>query len=110
MGQTLLATITSEAHPQSGQKHRSSGNFSTEGMPSGTKYILFTVQPSGSDNPNAIHFDVMQDKSAAIDPTRYANMYNNSQGSYLEPQRSLYIANPTGATANFTVSVYAVTA
>lgn len=109
MGQTLLATVTSSPKPQPGQTHRSSGNFSTDSMPSNAKYVLFTVQPSGGDDPNAIHFDVMQDKSAAHDPTRYSNMYNNAQGSYVEPQRSLYIANPTGATADFTVSVYAVT-
>ncbi|MFD2573189.1 hypothetical protein ACFSUS_21280 [Spirosoma soli] len=107
MAQTLLATVVSDPQPQPGQKHRSSGNFSTDSMPSGTKYVSFQV--INTANPDIIHFDVMQDVSMGIDPTRYSDAYNGFQSNYTDPHRSLYIANPRNASGNFTVQVYANT-
>ncbi len=110
MSQQLLATVTSQAGPQSGQKHRSSGNFSTENAPSNTQKLLWKVVP-GDDNvsPSNIKFKVMRDKSAASDPTIWTNLSNDSETDY-KSSRSYYIADPSGAgSSNFNVLVYAVT-
>ncbi|WP_010244139.1 hypothetical protein [Acetivibrio cellulolyticus] len=108
MSNVLLATVVSEPQPQSGQSHRSSGNFSTDSMPDGTKYFLFKV--INHPNPDPIRFDVMQDKSAAKDPTWYKDVYNNKQeDTHIDKCRNLYIANPENADSKqFTVEVYAV--
>ncbi|MDD4170276.1 MAG: hypothetical protein PHD36_08525 [Desulfotomaculaceae bacterium] len=109
MANILLAAVVSEPHPQAGQKHRSSGNFSTDTMPDGIKALLFKVV--NHPNPDPIRFDVKHDKSAAIDTTWYENVYNNKQeDKNLEKCRNLYIANPENAQEKqFTVEVYAVT-
>ena len=105
MAKTLVATVVSNDKPQSGQKHRSSGNFSTDSIPQGTSYVSFEVTDTA--NPDIIHFDVMRDKSMGIDPTEYSNAYSGFQSDNVTPHRSLYIANPKNASGDFTVNVYA---
>jgi hypothetical protein len=98
--QKLIATVTSEARPQSGQNNRSSGNFSIDSLPSGT-YALKWTAPAG------VFFNVMRDKSAAKDPVVFSMV---SDGTTTSPttSRSYYIANPIGAFTDFNVSVYAI--
>jgi hypothetical protein len=100
-----IAQVTSSAQPQSGQKNRSSGDFSTEGVPGGYSKFLWKISGSGV-NPTAIQFDVMKDKSAGIDPTIFSNLTDGSVTDIYQ-DRQLYIANPKGATSNFIVTVYA---
>lgn len=107
MAQQLIASITSDPRPQSGQKHRSSGNFSTEGAPSGTHNIQWTIAMSDGSSPDGITFDVMKDVSGGTDPTIWSGVRNGSQTSY-SSYRSVYIANPSGASKSFTVLAYAV--
>ncbi|AHN22022.1 DeoR family transcriptional regulator [Lysinibacillus sphaericus] len=102
---TLIASVTSEQNPQSGQKHRSSGNFSTEGLPEGTTTLLWKVE--GGGDSNAIKFNVMQDKSAATDPVIFKGILSGNRTD-AKSIRSLYIADPSGATSSFVVHVYAV--
>lgn len=107
MGQTLIASVTSSPTPQDGQKHRSSGNFSTQTIPDGTSYLLWNVLNTDGSQNLIIHFDVMEDVSVGIDPTIYKDCYTGKQDAPKE-YRSLYIANPKNATDNFIVQVFAV--
>lgn len=84
--------ITSAAQPLEGQKNRSSGNFSTQGC-------SFDLQWTAPDN---VSFNVMQDRSSAKDPVKLENVSNGSKTRNPD-QRSLYIANPRGASDSFTV-------
>lgn len=52
-------------------------------------------------------FNVMRDVSGGTDPVIWRDIYNgNTTG--VNTHRAFYIANPSGADANFTVSVYAI--
>lgn len=104
---TQIASVTSGGTPQPGQSHRSSGNFSTEQLPAGTTGLQWEV--SGTENPGAVTFDVMEDKTAAIDPTIFAGVKSGKQTEIYSARR-LYIANPAGSQGgNFVVTVYAIT-
>ena len=89
------ASVTSEPHPQSGQHHRSSGNFSTEGL-TGSKFKWSC--------PQGIVFNVKKDKSWASDPTIFSDVTNGTITNTYDA-RSLYIADPRHASENFTVKV-----
>lgn len=110
MAQTLLSTVTSGSKPQSGQKNRSSGNFTTEGAPSGTTNLLWRVVPlDNTVAASAISFKVMEDRSAATDPVIFSGVKDNTTTDY-KSSRSFYIANPSGSgPSGFNVLVYAVT-
>ena len=108
MGLTSLVSVTSDGQPQSGQKNRSSGNFSTEGAPANTRYLVFTIDPSSNDKFDDITFNVMEDKSVGKDPTEWSGLMNGSKVKY-ESSRSYYIANPGSTGGNkFKVIVYAI--
>lgn len=106
MNKQLISTVVSQPKPQDGQKNRSSNNFSTKSIPSGTKYLLFEVAET-PDN-DAVFFNVMLDKTAATDPTIYHNEGNGNRTNIIEKSDSLYISNPSGATTNFEVKIYAL--
>ena len=99
-----IASVTSDQQPQDGQKHRSSGNFSTEDVPGG--FSKFAWEISGVPVPDGISFDVMEDRSAARDHTIYDDLTDGSETG-IEEKRQLYIANPKGANSSFLVTVYA---
>lgn len=107
MTKQLIASITSEAQPQSGQKHRSSGNFSTESAPSGTHKLTWVVTPLDGSPADGIYLDVMKDVTAGRDTTEWSGIRSDQQTDY-KAFRNVYIANPSGASGKFTVSVYAV--
>jgi len=102
----LIAAVQSEPQPQKGQKHRSSGNFSTVSADSCATILIFKIDKS---NPkwNSIRFDVKEDKSEGKDPVIYTDVYSGNREPVVR-ERSLYIANPEGADADFTVEVYEV--
>ncbi|MBH5318808.1 DeoR family transcriptional regulator [Paenibacillus sp. GSMTC-2017] len=102
----LVASIRSEKAPLSGQKNRSSGNFSTEVLPTGTKRLLWEVEGGGVD-PYDITFNVMRDVSAGTDPVELEGVITGN-ASRVVSARSLYIANPSGAQSSFVVKVYAI--
>lgn len=106
MNKQLISTVVSQPKPQDGQKNRSSNNFSTTGIPSGTKYLLFEVGDA-PDN-DSVFFNVMLDKTAATDPVIYFNEANGNRTNIMEKSDSLYISNPSGATTNFEVKIYAI--
>ncbi|MCU0287597.1 MAG: DeoR family transcriptional regulator [Acidobacteria bacterium] len=89
------ASVTSEPKPQSGQKNRSSGNFSTEGCP-GTR-LRWSC-------PTGISFNVMKDVPMGRDPVIFYGIANGTI-TKMYKARSLYIANPRWADSSFTVSV-----
>ncbi|AFU16636.1 DeoR family transcriptional regulator [Bacillus thuringiensis] len=103
--QQLVATVLSQPKPLDGQKNRSSGNFSTESLPSGTQYLKWEVE--GGGNPDLVSFNVMKDVSAGTDPVVFHDVLSGNRTSVVSA-RSLYIANPKNASEPFTVSVYAI--
>lgn len=107
----LLASIQSEKNPQSGQKHRSSDDFGIN-VPGGTKELYFYVSSvtneDDEDTRAEIHFDVMRDKSGGKDPVIYKDVHDAWITTNLQSNRKFYIANPSGATSDFMVKVYAV--
>lgn len=105
MSTIAIASVISQAKPQDGQKNRSSVNFSTQSIPTGTKYLSFEV--TGTTNNDAVFFNVMEDKTAASDPTIYHNVSNGYRTNNVQKYSSLYIANPEGASNEFEVIVYA---
>ncbi|WP_028593264.1 hypothetical protein [Paenibacillus assamensis] len=107
LAREFIASIRSEKAPLDGQKHRSSGNFSTEVLPPGTKRLLWEVEGGGVD-PYDISFDVKRDVSAGTDPTELEGVITGNASRVISA-RSLYIANPKGAQSSFIVKVYAIT-
>lgn len=104
---TFLCSVTSSSDPQSGQDHRSSGNFSTEEAPSGTTKLTFSVDPTSNTAWSTLTFDVKEDNSMWLDKTVYSGVKNGSVENYTS-NRSYYIANPSGATGStFVVNIYA---
>ncbi|MWC29138.1 DeoR family transcriptional regulator [Paenibacillus sp. MMS18-CY102] len=104
----LISSVTSSPTPQAGQSSRSSGNFSTDTLPPNTINFQWEISSFGSDDPNSISFSVAQDVSGGSDPTIFTNVVNGKYTDVYE-HRSLYIAKPNGATANFVVSIFAIT-
>jgi hypothetical protein len=99
-----IVEITSLGKPQPGQKHRSSGNFSTQGVPGG--FSKFYWEVSGTQQPDSVKFDVKRDKSGGTDPVIYPNLKNKSVTD-IQQIRSLYIADPKGSYGgDFRVTVY----
>ncbi|MGR5897577.1 DeoR family transcriptional regulator [Bacillus cereus] len=107
----LLATVQSGKNVQPGQKHRSSGDFSMT-VPSGTKELYFFVasatDPNDEDKQHEIHFDVERDKSGGKDKTVYKDVHDGYTTTNLQSDRKFYISNPSGATKDFQVLIYAV--
>lgn len=100
----LIASVTSEMQPQKGQEHRSSGNFSTQGLPEGTKALAWEIK--GGGEAEVIKFSVKEDVQGK-DPVLFTEVYSGNQTA-VKSFRSLYIADPVGATSSFLVHVYAV--
>jgi hypothetical protein len=101
-----IASVRSEGNPQSGQKHRSSGNFSTDDTPDG--YQQFQWEVSETENPANVKFDVMEDKSVQSDPVIFRQLTNGSTTD-VKKARRLYIANPSGSNGgSFLVTVWAI--
>ncbi|PEO61499.1 DeoR family transcriptional regulator [Bacillus toyonensis] len=103
--QQLVAAVLSQPRPLDGQKNRSSGNFSTESLPSGTKYLKWEIE--GGGDPDFVSFNVMQDVSAGTDPVHFKGVLSGNRTAVVS-KRSLYIANPGDASEPFTVKVYAI--
>ena len=109
MATVLMASVVSGPGPQSGQKHRSSGDFSTDSMPNNTVAWKWVI--TNTPNPDAVRFNVKHDISAGIDTTWFEDLYNGKQtDNNMKKERTLYISDPSGCDGNdFTVEVYAVT-
>ncbi|CAG9000407.1 MAG: hypothetical protein CENE_02402 [Candidatus Celerinatantimonas neptuna] len=100
-----IASIRSEGRPQQGQHNRSSGNFSTEGIPGGYNRLYWQV--SDIKAPNSVQFDVMMDRSGGIDSVEFERLQNTSI-TEVKKFRALYIATPRGTDgSDFKVTVYA---
>ena len=106
MTQRLLSAVTSLSHPQDGQGHRSSGNFTTENTASEVTTLVFKVATYNPDWQN-IHFDVWQDISSASDDLIYSNVYDGNRVPVVS-RRQLFISDPQGTNSDFTVEVYQV--
>lgn len=92
-----ICSVTSDPSPQHDQKHRSSGNFSTQEAPDGTKQIQWFV--TENDNFSKIEFDVMEDHNSIFDrkdPVVFSKVKNETITKY-KGSRQLYIANPSNA-------------
>lgn len=103
--ESQLSSVVSQPYPQHGQKHRSSGNFSTDNADSNANFFIIRV--TKNPNPDKISFDVMEDKSGGTDPIIWRGMYSGNRVA-VERIRNLYIANPVNAKEDFTVEFYEV--
>ena len=102
-----VASVLSQPRPQSGEKNRSSGNFSIGSLPSGTTSLYWqVVRQNGTSELPGASFRVMRG-GGLIDRVIFNRLANGSTSS-VRTNRSLYIANPSGANENFIVKVYAV--
>ncbi|MCR9163827.1 MAG: DeoR family transcriptional regulator [bacterium] len=88
--------IQSSPTPQPGQKNRSSENFGTNTVNSGDGDLLWSC-------PDGVSFNVMKDKSVAVDPVVFKSVKNGTVTKNSD-DRNLYIANPKGASEAFTVT------
>lgn len=100
--------MRSEPQPQSGQKNRSSGDFSIQGA---SQAVYLEWEISDTTAPEKIKFKVMVDKSVAVDPHLFDGKYikNGDATQTVDPnidERKLYIANPKDAKESFLVTVY----
>lgn len=99
-------TVTSGKNVQSGQKHRSSINFTTEGFGEDCSLIFRAYYGYGTNDQRearGIIFDIKVDKTGH-DPTWLSNI----QSGYCcenTDDRNLYIANPCNALEDFTVVI-----
>lgn len=116
-GVVTSKSVRSEAHPQKGQKHRSSNNFSTSDF---LKFIPYNPNPSDPNYcpfpfgmyvgpsklkwscPPNISFTVQIDKSGT-DGTFAKNLTNGSVTDFTSSDK-LYIADPIGAPSDFTIT------
>jgi len=90
-----MVSVTSESHPKSGQKHRSSDNFSTKNL-TGGNYLLWTCSDKN------VSFTVNIDKSGT-DPTFVSNLHDGAITEYRSEEK-FYIADPKNASGSFTVT------
>jgi hypothetical protein len=105
---STLATITSDGQARSGQKHRSSDNF-TLNPPAHTLYLLWdATDASGILHPE-IKYQLKQYNSVWWDSV----VFQELTGSSISPSVSgstLYLADPENTNGNsFTVTIKAVT-
>ncbi|MFD0769495.1 DeoR family transcriptional regulator [Bacillus sp. CGMCC 1.60114] len=104
----LVAKILFGLHTfLNGDENRSSGNFSTESLPSGTQYLKWEVDTEGMGDPNIVLFNVMNHVSDGTDPVVFHDVLSGKRTSIVSA-RSLYIANPKNVVGAFTVNVYAI--
>ncbi|ARU61173.1 hypothetical protein CBW65_09105 [Tumebacillus avium] len=104
----LIATIISEPHPQEGQEHRSSGNFSYHDLPAGTLNLEWEIDPNTTSGADVISFDVWSDISFGTDDPIFSGVMSGNRTPVKGTNDKLYIANPSHATQNFTVNVFAI--
>ncbi|MCM1185409.1 MAG: hypothetical protein NC251_00510 [Lachnoclostridium sp.] len=102
--------IYSHPKPFNGQRHRSSGNFSTRYIqdPNGKKpkSLLWEIIAEKPDEKNKISFKVYGDVANGVDDKKLKGIriVNGQRTMYID-ERSLYIHSPEGATAPFTVVI-----
>ncbi len=96
-------SVHSEKGPQSGQKHRSSNNFSTKGLDTDDTpphYMLVSC-------PGNITFKVNIDVKGGSDKEWAKEVYNGAILPYRSEDK-FYIADPSGATSSFDVKFTAI--
>ncbi|AFU17417.1 Phosphatidylinositol-specific phospholipase (plasmid) [Bacillus thuringiensis MC28] len=106
--EVLISQISSESNPLSGEKNRSSQNFSINNLPKGTMGLKWIIEPTEKDNSSNISFNVMVDVPLGLDRVSWSNISNESRTA-ATPNSKYYIANPSGAKDKFTVKIYAIT-
>jgi len=112
---TLVATVVSEPHPQKGQKHRSSNNFTFD-FPACQPYrLIWQIEDQPGYDWRQIVFDIMQDKSGK-DPVLMSGMSSGIWTEVFGEDKKLYVANPRRANkegnlpsdySSFTLKIYA---
>lgn len=102
-----ISGLWSDDSPNSEQGNRSSGNFTTERLPSPQGQTCSVYKADGSqDSGSGISFDLVHDCGSCAD---YAIEKGVSDAKVIEffsyRNRNLYIANPRGARDNFFVEL-----
>lgn len=102
--------ICSHPKPFSGQHHRSSGNFSTRYIQDEAgkkpKSLLWEIIPEKEAERNKISFQIYEDIVRGIDKKKFQGIrISNGQRTKYIDERKIYIHDPQGATAPFTVKI-----
>lgn len=87
--------VLSNPNPLPGQRNRSSNNFNTTGF---NCDILYWKVGEG------VSFHVMKDVSGGKDKTIFKSLSNGST-TVIEKSDKLYIANPSGASEDFMITI-----
>lgn len=104
----LISQISSDSKPLSGEKNRSSQNFSINNLPPGTMGLKWIIEPTQGEASDSISFNIMIDVSLGLDRVSWSNISNESRTA-ADTNFKYYIANPSGANHPFTVKIYALT-
>ncbi|MFJ1456491.1 hypothetical protein [Nocardia wallacei] len=110
MAEVVVAEVRSDSQPRSGQKGRSSVNFSLAEVPDGARELVWRTEPDTA----AIRFSVLADVRANYDQPVLSNIVSGSRTPIPRERQSLsrrgfYIAHPSGAPeTGFVVRVYAL--
>ncbi|MEV5648959.1 hypothetical protein AB0L57_11975 [Nocardia sp. NPDC052254] len=109
MREVLVAEVRSDCRPRSAQKARSSENFSLATVPEGAEELLWRTGPATEE----IRFSVMVDVRANYDQRVLSNIVSGGRTRIPLEQKSLsrrgfYISDPSGATEDFVVTVFAL--
>ncbi|AHH20237.1 hypothetical protein [Nocardia nova] len=109
MNEVLVAEVRSDCRPRSAQKARSSENFSLAAIPEEAEELLWRTGPTAAQ----IRFTVMVDVRANYDQRVLSNIVSGGRTRIPLERKSLsrrgfYISDPSGATEEFVVQVYAL--
>jgi hypothetical protein len=106
-GFTEVASVMSNDTPEPGQNNRSSGNFSAQTLPAGTRALAWTVsENAGSGN---IVFNVREDRSDDSDPVVFQAVKHRTVTGTSSARR-LYVADPQNVanSSPFLVAAFAI--
>lgn len=109
MREVLVAEVRSDSQPRRNQKARASDNFSFATVPPEAEELLWRTGPG----TEVIKFSVMVDVRANYDQRVLSNIVSGGRTRMPLERKSLsrrgfYIADPSGATQEFVVQVYAL--
>lgn len=102
--------VYSHPGPFEGQKHRSSGNFSTRYIQDSNgkkpKSLLWEIISDDPNEANKITFQVYEDVVRGLDKSKFGGKtIRNGQRTEFIDERKIYIHSPKGATKAFKVRI-----
>lgn len=104
---TLASSKKADTFLGLGDDRSSPENFSTSDAPDDATGLVFEIVDASGDAVTGITLEIMSDNSGWFDDTVFSDVSAGETQSMVRDDQ-LYIANPSGADADFYVEVYAV--